>query len=61
MEKLTNEEIIKYVRWVCQECDDPMSEVEWLVDIIINDNLYPNKKEELTDNIKELFENYLTN
>ena len=54
MENLTEEQIIKYARWVYHECDSPISEIEWLVEIIINDDLYPNKKESLTENIKEL-------
>lgn len=61
MENLTEEQIIKYARWVYHECDSPISEIEWLVEIIINDDLYPNKKESLTENIKELLENYINN
>ena len=61
MEQLTHEEIIKYANWVYGQCDSPISEIEWLVEIIINDDLYPNKKESLTDNIKELLENYINN
>tara|TARA_S200002703_G_C3738366_1_gene227035 strand:- start:733 stop:909 length:177 start_codon:yes stop_codon:yes gene_type:complete len=54
MENLTEEQIIKYARWVYHECDSPISEIEWLTDLILSDRSKQDIKKEFTDNIKEL-------
>jgi hypothetical protein len=36
MENLTDEQIIKYARWVYHECDSPISEIEWLVQQVVD-------------------------
>ena len=36
MENLTEEQIIKYARWVYHECDSPISEIEWLVQQVVD-------------------------
>lgn len=55
MENLTEEQIIKYARWVYYECDSPISEIEWLVQQILDTN---NDKKEIiqdfTENVNEL-------
>ena len=35
-EDLTPEQITKYAQWVYHECDDPISEIDWLVQVILN-------------------------
>jgi hypothetical protein len=55
MENLTEEQIIKYARWVYHECDTPISEIEWLVQQILDTN--NDKKviiQDFTENIKEV-------
>ena len=58
MENLTEEQIIKYARWVYHECDSPISEIEWLVQQILDTN---NDKKEIiqdfTENVNELLNN----
>ena len=54
MEKLTHEEVIKYVRWVYSECDTPISEIEWLSEMLINDRPKKDIKKEFIENVKEL-------
>ena len=55
MENLTDEQIIKYARWVCHECDSPISEIEWLVQQVVDAT---NDRKEIiqdfSDNINEL-------
>lgn len=55
MEELTHEEVIKYANWVYGQCDCPISEIEWLVEQILDTN--NDKKviiQDFTENIKEL-------
>ena len=35
-ENLTPEQITKYAQWVYHECDDPISEIDWLVQVILH-------------------------
>ena len=51
MDKLTDREIIKYVRWVYHECDTPISEIEWLVDLCLSDQ---DSHITITENIKAI-------
>ena len=55
MENLTDEQIIKYARWVYHECDSPISEIEWLVQQVVDAT---NDRKEIiqdfSDNINEL-------
>ena len=51
MDKLTDREIIKYVRWVYNECDTPISEIEWLVDLCLSDQ---DSHITITENIKAI-------
>ncbi len=54
MEELTNEEIIKYANWIYGECDTPISEIEWLSEMILSDKSKEDIKKEFAQNIKEL-------
>lgn len=55
MENLTDEQIIKYARWVYHECDSPISEIEWLVQQVVDAT---NDRKEIiqdfSENINEL-------
>jgi len=55
MENLTEEQIIKYARWVYHECDTPISEIEWLVQQVVDAT---NDRKEIiqdfSENINEL-------
>tara|TARA_R100001509_G_scaffold72137_2_gene40248 strand:+ start:1845 stop:2021 length:177 start_codon:yes stop_codon:yes gene_type:complete len=54
MEEITHEEVIKYAIWVYGECDSPISEIEWLSEMLLNDRSKEDIKKEFIDNIKEL-------
>jgi len=54
MEEITHEEVIKYANWVYGECDCPISEIEWLSEMLLNDKSKEDIKKEFIDNIKEL-------
>jgi len=54
MEEITHEEVIKYANWVYGECDSPISEIEWLSEMLLNDKSKEDIKKEFIDNIKEL-------
>ena len=54
MEELTHEEVIKYANWVYGQCDSPISEIEWLSEMLLNDRSKEDIKKEFIDNIKEL-------
>ncbi len=54
MEEITHEEVIKYANWVYGECDSPISEIEWLSEMLLNDRSKEDIKKEFIDNIKEL-------
>ena len=55
MKNLTDEQIIKYARWVYHECDSPISEIEWLVQQVVDAT---NDRKEIiqdfSENINEL-------
>tara|TARA_A100001391_G_scaffold174044_1_gene136336 strand:+ start:383 stop:562 length:180 start_codon:yes stop_codon:yes gene_type:complete len=55
MENLTDKQIIKYARWVYHECDSPISEIEWLVQQVVDAT---NDRKEIiqdfSENINEL-------
>lgn len=53
-EGLTNKQIIKYANWVYGECDTPISEIEWLSEMILSDRSKEDIKKEFQDNITEL-------
>jgi hypothetical protein len=36
MKYLTEKQIVDYAKWVYNECDDPISEIEWLVQQILD-------------------------
>ena len=52
---LNDEQIIKYARWVYHECDSPISEIEWLVQQVVDAT---NDRKEIiqdfSENINEL-------
>ena len=48
--KLSSQQIYEYVLWVINECDTPVSEIEWLAELIMKSN----KNEEFVENITEL-------
>lgn len=52
--KLTMEDIDKYILWVINDCDTIGEEIEWLTDLILSDISKEDIKKEFTDNIKEL-------
>ena len=52
--KLTMEDIDKYILWVINDCDTIGEEIEWLTDLILSDRSKEDIKKEFTDNIKEL-------
>ncbi len=61
MEYLTKKQIINYARWVYNECDEPICEIEWLVQQILDTK---NNKTEIikdfTESVKDgLFMNEL--
>jgi|TARA_X000000950_G_scaffold269906_1_gene349071 hypothetical protein len=48
--KLSSQQIYQYAIWVINECDTPVSEIEWLAELIMKSN----KNEEFAENITEL-------
>ena len=54
MKELTNEEIIKYANWIYGECDTPISEIEWLSEMLVSDKSKEDIKKEFIENTKEL-------
>ena len=51
---ITNEQVIKYANWVYGECDTPISEIEWLSEMILSDRTKEDIKKEFIDNIENL-------
>jgi hypothetical protein len=51
---ITNEQVIKYANWVYGECDTPISEIEWLSEMILSDRTKEDIKKEFKENIQEL-------
>ena len=49
MKKIMNEELkTLYAQWIYEECSDPISEIEWLVNCILNNK----SKKEFIQNIQ---------
>lgn len=46
MKELTQAQITEYAQWVYHECNDPISEIDWLVQVILSkdEHLYFHKK-----------------
>jgi len=60
--ELTKEEIKQYASWVVNECDSPIEEIEWLVELISSSpTLREKSKEIFFDNIEILLETFKTN
>ena len=48
---MTDEEIVKYALWVIHSCDSPVSEIEWLVNLCLNNTDSHNV---ITEEVKHL-------
>ena len=51
---IRNEQIIKYANWVYGECHTPISEIEWLSEMILSDRTKEDIKKEFKDNTENL-------
>tara|TARA_R100001224_G_scaffold71067_1_gene43175 strand:- start:2039 stop:2236 length:198 start_codon:yes stop_codon:yes gene_type:complete len=50
--KLSSQQIYEYALWVINECDTPVSEIEWLAEVVMKSN----KNEEFAENVIELLD-----
>ena len=53
-----NSKINVYAYWLLQLCDDPVGEIEWLVNLALNDS--PNSKKQMLD-VLEIHKNHENN
>ena len=51
---MTKRQIIKYSIWLYEECDSPISEIEWLSEMILSDRSKEDIQEEFKNSIDEL-------
>ncbi len=56
MKYLTEKQIIDYAKWVYHECDDPISEIEWLVQQLLDTK---NNKTEIIKDFSESVKGFM--